>query len=100
MPSNLKEMRARYKTLPDDVQDAVISINVEEVLEEIQKQYSLHVDQASELADETYLLMHGITHPAQFVGNIANRCRISPETARKIGGKSTKRFFAPSARRL
>lgn len=95
MTTSLQELRARYKNLPEDVQDAINSINVEEVLEEIRKKFSLHLDQAGELADETYSLMHGITAPEQFVGNIAKRCRISKDTAKELAEEVNKRIFYP-----
>jgi predicted RNA-binding protein with RPS1 domain len=89
-----QQLRERYKKLPKDVQDAYFSIDTAEILQKIAKENKLTVEKIGILADETGLLMLGITHPNEFIPNLAKRLDVEKEVARKIAQKINSEVFS------
>lgn len=75
---------AVYKTLPEDLQEAIMSTESAEKFQSIAKKHSLMFDQTAELADETGLVMIGMTRVNQFVPNLVKRLNIDSSRANAI----------------
>jgi hypothetical protein len=90
-PEQLKEI---YMKLPNDLKDAIFSVDSAEIIQAIGKKYNLAIDKTGELADETGLVMLGITHPDNFISNLAERLGIDKDTAGKIAGEVNNQIFA------
>jgi len=90
-PQQLKEI---YQKLPEDLKEAIFSVKSAEVIQAVGKKYNLAVDKTGELADETGLVMLGLTHPRDFISNLAQRLGVDKETARKIAEEVNTQIFA------
>jgi len=83
-----------YKKLPKDLQEAILSVNTSSIIQNIGKKYILSIDKIGELADETGMVMVGITHPHNYISNLAQRLSVDKETARKIAEEINTQIFA------
>lgn len=90
-----QQLREIFRKLPEDVREAATALDFTNALDAIEKQFHLHVDQGIELANETFLVMLGLTHPSKFIGNIGRRLKVPSETAKKIGEEVNKTIFHP-----
>src|SRR3989344_6460619 len=85
----------KYDALPDDLKTALFSSAVTNNILGIGRKYGLHVDKAGELADETGLVMLGITPPGEFIRNLAKRLELDPEKAKAIAEEINQQIFQP-----
>lgn len=91
----LHNLLDRLEKLPPQLKDAIFSdINADKMFE-IGKQHNLHIDKLGEMVNETGLLMLGITHPNEFVGNLAERLQVDRQTASSIADDINREIFAP-----
>lgn len=90
-----EEVLRRIKTIHPDLRRAVASSANADKIFEIGKNYNLLVDKMGELASETMYLMLGVTHPDEFVGNLAERLQVDRQTASKIADDINKEIFSP-----
>lgn len=88
-----QQLREIYLKLPKNVQDAIFSIDSAEAVQAIGKKYDLAIDKIGELADETGLVMLGLTHPSDYIVNLARRLNIDKETAKKIAEEINSQIF-------
>lgn len=91
--SNNNSFQERLDKLPEDVREAMFSIDTANILKAISEENGLHVDQAGELVDETGALMLGDTKPADFISHIQKRVRVDEKTARNIAETINKEIF-------
>lgn len=89
-----QQLREIYLKLPEDLKDAIFSVNSAEAIQVIGKKYNLSIDKIGELADETGMVMLGITHPSDFIINVARRVYVDKETAGKIAEEINTQIFA------
>ena len=80
--------------LPEDLKNAIFSIDSAETIQAIGKKSNLPIDKIGELADETGLVMLGLTHPNNFISNLAERLKLDKESARKIAEEINTQIFA------
>ena len=78
------QLRESFQTLAPGLRQAISSVDTANAIQEIAKKYLLHVDQMAALAGETGLVLLGLTHPADFIGNLGKRLRLPEEKARDI----------------
>ncbi len=90
-PQQLKE---KYQALPEDLKDAIFSVDSANIIQSVGKKYNLTIDKIGELADETGLVMLGLTHPKDFIPNLSQRLAVDRETARKIAEGVNAQIFA------
>ncbi|OGZ47518.1 MAG: hypothetical protein A3J55_03460 [Candidatus Ryanbacteria bacterium RIFCSPHIGHO2_02_FULL_45_17b] len=81
--------------LPPELKDAIFSNANAEKMADIGKQHGLLIDKVGEMTNETGLLMLGVTHPNEFVGNLAERLLVDRQTASKIADDINREIFAP-----
>ncbi len=79
-----QELREAFADLPQGLRQSISSVDTANAVQEIAKKYLLHVDQMGALASETGLVLLGLTHPAEFIGNLARRLRLPEEKAKEI----------------
>lgn len=89
-----KELLDIYEKLPQEVKDAIFSIDSATMIQKIAKNYKLTVDKMGELADETGLVMLGLTHPRDYISNLSRRLEINKETAKKIAEEINTQIFS------
>lgn len=77
-------IKARYKTLPTNIQQAITSTDLATKFEAIAKKHELHVDQNGSLQTETLLVMLGLETVDDYMGNIQRELEIPKEKAFEI----------------
>jgi len=80
--------------LPEDLKEAIFSVDSADIIQAIGKKYNLAIDKIGEAADETGLVMLGITHPDNFIANLAERLKIDKDMAGKIAREVNDQIFA------
>ncbi|MEK7207977.1 MAG: hypothetical protein AAB699_00335 [Patescibacteria group bacterium] len=78
------QLREAFEDLPTGLRQAISSVDTANAVQEIAKQFLLHVDQMGALASETGLVLLGQTHPRNFVKNLSARLRVSEARALEI----------------
>ncbi|MEX0918942.1 MAG: hypothetical protein WDZ85_03195 [Candidatus Paceibacterota bacterium] len=84
-----------FKKLPTDLKDAIVAVETADIIRQASVKHHLHVDQMGELAEETGLVMMGLTRPGQYIGNLARRLHISNDLAREIAKEIDEKIFRP-----
>ncbi len=74
----------KLKTLPENLQYAVMMSDWEESLINIQNKYKLHIDQTQVLEDSVIKLMFGDIDAPDFISNMFNNGHVNSETAADI----------------
>src|SRR3989344_3825390 len=88
-----EQIAQMYDNLPEDLNEAVFSVDMSEVVEKIGRGHQLSIDKIGDLANETGMVMLGVTHPNEFIGNLADRLEVDKEKARAIGGEINEQIF-------
>ncbi len=81
---NEQQLREAFEALPSGLRQSLSSVDTANTIQEIAKKYVLHIDQMASLASETGLVLLGLTHPADFIGNLTRRLRTPESQAREI----------------
>ena len=95
MKYTVEEINEKFKSLPEELQEAITSANTITKLDGISKKYSLMLDQASELGDEVGLFMVGLVKQKDFVKNIAERMGVRLSVAESISRDINAEVFDP-----
>ena len=90
-----KQIENRLHELPQDVQQAILSSELDVRLQKIGKKHELHIDQIGTLEDETMLVMLGFIDPASFVGHLQTQVRLTPEKATLVAADVSNEVFMP-----
>jgi len=90
-----EQIEKKYAALPDDIREAMSSINIAQSVENIGKSHSLHVDQIGQLMDEVSFIMLGLMHPSDFISNIQKSINIDSTKAQEITKDINERIFRP-----
>ena len=84
-----------YDNLPEDLKEAIFSLDMSEIVEKIGREKQLNIEQIGDLANETGMVMLGVTHPNEFIANLADRLEVDKEKARVIAGEINEQIFKP-----
>src|SRR3989344_3445685 len=90
-----KKIEARFEELPDDVQRAIKSADVDKKIRDIAAKHQLHIDQSGALGDEVLMAMMGFTDMAEFAGNIAEHVKVPAEKAEAMAQDIGTTLFIP-----
>src|SRR3989344_613002 len=90
-----EQLAERFQRIPMELRKAISSAANADALFEIGKKHGLLMDKTGELAAETGLLLLGVTHPDEFVGNLAERLQVDRAAAGKIADDINREIFAP-----
>lgn len=74
----------RFESLPNDLKTALTSEEVDASIQEVAKKHFLHIDQTGELADETGLVMLGLTRTDEYINNLKERLGVPQQKAAEI----------------
>lgn len=91
---NRNKLNDIFDNLPEDLKDAIASVDSAEVIFEISNKHRLHVDQTAILGQETGLVLLGVTDPTEFVGNLSVRLGVEKNTASQIVMEINEKIFA------
>lgn len=89
------ELYEKFENLPDDVQEAFLSIDTYNTIKKIGDKFKLHIDQSELLGEEIGFVMLGVTRPENFLGNIQQKLGISTEIAGEIVKDINTSIFFP-----
>jgi len=90
-----KQLREKYLKLPQDLKDAMSNIDVSGAIRNIGKKNNLTIDKIGDLGNETGMVMLGVTHPNEFISNLASRLEVDKEVARNIANDINEQIFKP-----
>jgi hypothetical protein len=90
-----KIIEEQIKTLPDDVREAIISVDFKTKLQEITKRQRLLIDQAAKLEMETTLVMIGLEPLTDYVENLGREMEISIIRAKEVAMDVSENIFKP-----
>lgn len=93
--SKIKKIQERYLDLPEDVQKALFSTQTSDAIFEVGKKHGLVIDKMGELADETGLVMLGMTKPSEYIKNLENRLGVPVLKAKEIAEDINQKVFSP-----
>ncbi len=85
----------KFESLPDDLKSALTSEEVDASIQGVAKKHFLHIDQASELADETGLVMLGLTKTDEYINNLKERLNIPQQKASEIAKDIDEKVLRP-----
>lgn len=88
------EIQQKFKELPQDLREAIVSVDTADIIQAIAKKHKLAIDKMGELANEVGLLLLGITHPKNFIHHLERRLETNPETTRSITEEVNTQIFA------
>lgn len=97
MPTELKpeELRKLYLALPQDVRDAIFSVDTARSLEEIAKKHGLHIDKLDVLATAVSEIMLAIASPHGFGKRLQDGLGVDAAKAADITKDINERVFKP-----
>src|SRR3989344_3480666 len=91
---NTQQIRGIYSKLPNDIKEAIFSVDVSDKIIDIGKKHKLAVDKIGIIGNETSRVMLGVTHPNEFIGNLTERLEVDKEKE-KGGEKRKSRWWGP-----
>lgn len=90
-----EQIAQMYDNLPEDLKDAIFGMEMNEIVERIGRENQLNIEQIGDLANETGMVMLGVTHPNEFIVNLAERLEVDKEKARAIAQEINEQIFKP-----
>ncbi len=98
-----EELQNKFKKLPEDIKEAISSLEISNIIIDIGEKYKLHVDQIGGLIDEVGLLMLGLKSSIEFIDNLAVETGIPQEKITGIVDEINKKVLSkiePFARKI
>lgn len=89
------EIIKRYEELPEDIQKAYFSSATSDAIFEVGKKHGLVIEKMGELADETGLVMLGMTKPTEYIRNLEKRLDVEATKAKEIAEDINQKVFSP-----
>lgn len=89
-----EELDALVETLPDDVKNAIFSVDSAKIINEVGKKYGLHIDQIGLLAEETGNILLGISKPTEFVDHLQTKLSIERVRASEVAAEVNEKIFS------
>ena len=90
-----KIIEEQMKVLPEDVKQAIISVDYKTKLQDITKRQRLLIDQAGKLEMETTLVMIGLEPLADYMDNLQREMDLPPVRAKEIAMDVNENIFKP-----
>lgn len=89
-----EEIQNKFDSLPKASQEAVSSVEVAKIIQEIGKQHGLLIDQTGELIDLVGLVMLGLVPSGEFVKNFSGEAGVDYKTASAIADEINTQVFS------
>jgi hypothetical protein len=90
-----KIIEEQMKKLPEDVKQAIISVDYKTRLQEITQRQKLLIDQAGKLEMETTLVMIGLEPLSDYMDNIQREMELPPVRAKEVAMDVDEHIFKP-----
>jgi hypothetical protein len=88
-----KIIKERFNSLPESIQEVILSSDYENTLLELGKEHSLNVEQLGILERETTLVMMGLTNPDKFESELRHELNIDPQKVSDITKEINEKIF-------
>lgn len=89
------ELYEKFENLPEEIQEAFLSIDTFNTIKKITDNHKLHIDQSGLLSEQIGFVMLGVTKPENFLSNIQEKLNITPEIAGEIVKEINTEIFFP-----
>lgn len=86
-------LKNQFKKLPEDIQSAILAVDLRSKMQFITKKNNLHIDQAEALENEAVFVLLGLEHPNNLIANIAKHAEVSEEKAEAIAEDLNREIF-------
>ena len=96
----IEEIEERFNSLPQDVQQAINSIDTTRKVSKIGQDYRLHFDQIQSLAASIGYLMLGFLKPSEFVYDLSREAHLPESVATEIAKEVNEKILRPIKERL
>lgn len=90
-----EQISQMYDNLPEDLKEAIFGVEMSNIVEKIGRKHTLNIEQIGDLANETGMVMLGVTHPDEFIINLTDRLKIDKEKSRTIAQEINEQIFKP-----
>ena len=87
------ELNEIFEKLPEQLKDAIVSVDNARIINGVGRKYGLHIDQIGGLAEETGYILLGVVHPTEFVSNLSKRLGIDRVVASQIASDINYQIF-------
>ena len=88
-----EQIAQMYDNLPEDIKESIFGLEMNDIVEKIGRENKLNIEQIGDLANETGMVMLGVTHPNEFIVNLADRLEVDKEKARAIAQEINEQIF-------
>ena len=93
MEQDQAQFEERFNSLPQDLKDAISSVEIGQLVAKIGEEEGLLLDQSAALMDQTGLVMLGITPAVRFVPTLVRELGINAKKAQMISTKINDKIF-------
>jgi hypothetical protein len=90
-----KIIATQMETLPEDIKQAINSVDYKTKLQEITKKQKLLIDQAAKLEMETTLVMIGLEPMTDYIDNLQREMELSSVRAKEVAMDVDELIFKP-----
>ena len=90
-----QQIREIYIKLPQDLKDAILGVDSTDIMRKIGEKNKLAIDKIGKMVGEAGYVMLGVTHPNEFIANLAERLEVDKEKARAIAQEINEQVFKP-----
>ena len=92
-----EQIAQMYDNLPEDLKDVIFGLEMNEIVERIGRENQLNIEQIGDLANETGMVMLGVTHPNEFIANLAERLEVDKRKSPGDSPRNKRADFQKSA---
>lgn len=95
-----EQFRASFGKLPEDVREAVLSVEIADAIQRIGKEHGLLIDKQGILAREASYVMVGLVSSGDFISHLKSELGVTDATAQAIANKVNEAVFIPIRKKL
>lgn len=93
MAYTTEQLDKKFKELPEDLKNIMVSVETAKIMTEIGKEFGLHIDQTGKMADQTGLVLLGLMMPTEFVSALSSELGIERLRANQLANKINEKVF-------
>ncbi|PIP73404.1 MAG: hypothetical protein COW88_02185 [Candidatus Lloydbacteria bacterium CG22_combo_CG10-13_8_21_14_all_47_15] len=89
-----EQLEKKFNALPQEVREAILATDTENIVRRIGQDHALHVDQIGELMEATDFVMLGILKPGDFIRDLYERFEsVDKQTVRQVAQEVNEQVF-------
>ncbi len=89
-----EQLENQFRRLPESIKEAITSVESARAVKAVSEKYNLHIDDMGKLADETGLVMLGLTRPYMFPVRLSHALGLPPDKANAIARDIDEKIFS------